>query len=398
VLDSCGVNYVLDVVQTVQADNGIWSMACGAQGGGKSPNTDVLMVRRTGITNVPATSTKAQLYSSRLNAFDQKIFISNTAPGTVKDGLSEVRDLVFEAYYISRNSDARVGLPALRLKQLSTDGATPTWLDQEVIRGVEDIQVEFGVDPGQDTNGDGVPDDVSNDGTRIWSTVTPRCTWHPTTPTRNRARSCRFVSGFACAPRSPSRATRIHARIATPASTSHQRQIPSRADVTHGVPAQLARIQQELNMSKNRKNLRQRGAALVIGLILLAIITLLAVVGMNISNSELASASSEQVRLRASQAAETGIEYGMLEMFKPTAKTTCGWAITPPVTPVAGSPMNSATGLPTDHYATRVSYVDEAKMIDGYSSSAFSVITTSSNRTVIPVAMRSPGRCKAPTW
>jgi hypothetical protein len=165
VLDSCGVNYVLDVVQTVQADNGIWSMACGAQGGGKSPNTDVIMVRRSGITNVPATSSKVQLYSSRLNAFDQRIFISNTAPGTVKDGLSEVRDLIFEAYYISRNSDARVGLPALRLKQLSTDGATPTWLDQEVIRGVEDIQVEFGVDPGQDTNGDGVPDDVSNDGT-----------------------------------------------------------------------------------------------------------------------------------------------------------------------------------------------------------------------------------------
>jgi Tfp pilus assembly protein PilX len=124
-------------------------------------------------------------------------------------------------------------------------------------------------------------------------------------------------------------------------------------------------------MSKNRKNLRQRGAALVIGLILLAIITLLAVVGMNISNSELASASSEQVRLRASQASETGIEYGMLEMFKPTAKTTCGWYTTPPVTPIAGSPINSATGLPTDHYATRVSYVDQSQIVDGYSSSAF---------------------------
>ena len=164
VLDSCGVNYVLDVTRTVQADNGNWSMACGASGGGKLPNTDVLMIRRSGTERVPASASKFQLYSSRMVPFDQRLFISGTAPGPLKDDLSEVRDLVFEAYYISRNSDARAGLPALRIKQLASDGASPTWLDQEVIRGVEDIQVEFGVDPGQDTNGDGVPDDASNDG------------------------------------------------------------------------------------------------------------------------------------------------------------------------------------------------------------------------------------------
>ncbi len=53
---------------------------------------------------------------------------------------------------------------------------------------------------------------------------------------------------------------------------------------------------------------KQRGAALVIGLILLVVITLLAVVGMNIANTELASATSEQLRLRAFNAAETGLE------------------------------------------------------------------------------------------
>jgi type IV pilus assembly protein PilW len=164
VLDSCGVNYVLDVSQTVQADNGVWSMACGAQGGGKSLDSDVLMLRRSGLENVPATSTKFQLYSNRLVSFDQRFFIGNAPPGPVKDGYTEVRDLVFQAYYVSLDSDARPGLPALRLKQLTTDGASPTWADQEVIRGVEDIQVEFGVDPGQDTNGDGVPDDASADG------------------------------------------------------------------------------------------------------------------------------------------------------------------------------------------------------------------------------------------
>ena len=56
------------------------------------------------------------------------------------------------------------------------------------------------------------------------------------------------------------------------------------------------------------RNSKQRGAALVIGLILLVVITLLAVVGMNIANVELASATSEQLRLRAFNAAETGLE------------------------------------------------------------------------------------------
>lgn len=164
VVDACGVNFVLDVMQTVQADNGGWSLACAAQGGGKTASSDVLMLRRSGVAKVTPTATKLQLFSSRMVPFNQKLFINNSAPDPIDDGLSEVRDAIFETYYISRNSDSRVGLPALRLKQLGTDGANPVWLDQEVIRGVEDIQVEFGVDPGEDRNGDGIPEDEGGDG------------------------------------------------------------------------------------------------------------------------------------------------------------------------------------------------------------------------------------------
>ena len=70
------------------------------------------------------------------------------------------------------------------------------------------------------------------------------------------------------------------------------------------------------------RNSRQRGAALIVGLVLLAVITLLAVVGMNISNSELASANSEQIRIRAFQAAESGIEFGMRKIERGEVKGT----------------------------------------------------------------------------
>jgi type IV pilus assembly protein PilX len=63
----------------------------------------------------------------------------------------------------------------------------------------------------------------------------------------------------------------------------------------------------------------QRGAALVIGLLLLVVLTLLGVVGMNIATSELAVATNEQLRLRAFQAAENGIERAI-----PTLATDVG--------------------------------------------------------------------------
>lgn len=53
---------------------------------------------------------------------------------------------------------------------------------------------------------------------------------------------------------------------------------------------------------------RQRGAALVIGLVLLVVITVLAISGMNTATTELAMARNDQNSENAFQAAETGLE------------------------------------------------------------------------------------------
>jgi type IV pilus assembly protein PilX len=57
---------------------------------------------------------------------------------------------------------------------------------------------------------------------------------------------------------------------------------------------------------------RQRGAALVIGLLLLTVITLLAIAGMNSASVELILAGNTQVQAKAFQAAEQGIEQQMV--------------------------------------------------------------------------------------
>ena len=56
---------------------------------------------------------------------------------------------------------------------------------------------------------------------------------------------------------------------------------------------------------------RQRGAALVIGLLLLLILTILAVSGMTTATLELQMAGNTQYKERAFQAAETGIEQAL---------------------------------------------------------------------------------------
>lgn len=58
----------------------------------------------------------------------------------------------------------------------------------------------------------------------------------------------------------------------------------------------------------NTIHFRQRGAALVVGLVLLLILTLLAISGMNTATTELTMAGNAQYQVRAFQAAETGIE------------------------------------------------------------------------------------------
>jgi hypothetical protein len=114
---------------------------------------------------------------------------------------------------------------------------------------------------------------------------------------------------------------------------------------------------------------RQHGAALIVGLILLAIITLLAVVGMNISNSELSSATSEQLRLRAFQAAEGGIEHGLIDMkFVGTTADAEGGKTFDPA-PAAGSPKD-ADGNVLDTYTNTIAYRGTGP-VSGYSGSNF---------------------------
>ena len=117
-------------------------------------------------------------------------------------------------------------------------------------------------------------------------------------------------------------------------------------------------------------NLRgaQRGAALVIGLILLLVLTLLAVSGMNSASLEFVMAGNEQYRANAFQAAEAGIEQALvLGSFNPgttpaavsgpaTATDSWSFAITSPLNnwAMSGSAGDSWASFATYHFEVQI--------------------------------------------
>jgi type IV pilus assembly protein PilX len=66
----------------------------------------------------------------------------------------------------------------------------------------------------------------------------------------------------------------------------------------------------------------QRGAALVVGLVLLVVVTVLAISGMNTATTELAIARNDQNFENAFQAAETGLEMALSQGFFKTVPET----------------------------------------------------------------------------
>jgi type IV pilus assembly protein PilW len=158
-IHDCGNNFALYLIVPVQGTNNSYGLGCapGGQAGVAVATADTLTIRRTESTpRASASAAFIQVYTNKLVKQDQRAFLSNIAPGPINE-YNQIYNLTFRSYYIGTNSSTRVGMPTLWRKVLSTDTFAPTVIDEEIMPGVEDFQVEFGVDTG-DYNADGALD------------------------------------------------------------------------------------------------------------------------------------------------------------------------------------------------------------------------------------------------
>lgn len=148
----CGINLVVDVFSPVEATNNVYPPASVAPdcaptsiAGGARAGSDTLTVRRASESAVDVHAGRIQLYSRAHEGHGQvTLFADGAAPGPLGSD-AEVRDLEVRRYYIANNSIDRRGWPALRVKALTESHGAAQFRDEEVLPGVEDLQVEFGV-------------------------------------------------------------------------------------------------------------------------------------------------------------------------------------------------------------------------------------------------------------
>lgn len=148
----CGVNFAVDLSRPVEGSNDAFGVGrdardCAPTGtaDGARAGSDTLTVRHASLSRTAARAGRIQLYARRLDAHGSlALFSDGHAPGVIADD-AEVRDVEVHTWYIANSSVDRPGWPALRVKSLTESRGAAQFRDEEVMPGVEDLQVELAV-------------------------------------------------------------------------------------------------------------------------------------------------------------------------------------------------------------------------------------------------------------
>jgi type IV pilus assembly protein PilW len=143
----CGNNYGVDLDANLEGSNGSYALGCAAFNNNPATNSDTLTVRRAAANPsvTPPTAGPLRVCSTRgTGTLVNDTATAVCAAATAVPPTGQINDLIVHAYYVARDSAQQNGLPSLRRKALN---ATPTFQDDEIVPGVEDMQVQFGIDP-----------------------------------------------------------------------------------------------------------------------------------------------------------------------------------------------------------------------------------------------------------
>ncbi len=144
----CGAAWALNLARPVEGIDNDYGLPCDASpAGAEQQNSDVLTVRRASIASVAAVDGRVQIQTSRLQG---RLFDDDSVPAGFNAASSTTHNLIVNSYYVANSSELVPGVPTLRRKTLTVDAGAPAIVDLEVAPGVENLQVQFGVDIDQD--------------------------------------------------------------------------------------------------------------------------------------------------------------------------------------------------------------------------------------------------------
>ena len=156
---SCGTNWAFDLARPIDGNDNAYNLPCGTLGGAQA-NSDLITVRRASVNPAALEPGRIQLQSTRIqgelfeNGAVPAAFLPITNHPITGAPSSATHTLMVNSYYVSPTSTLIPGVPTLRRKTLTVRAGAPFIDDQEVAPGVENIQLQLGIDVDEDNTVD----------------------------------------------------------------------------------------------------------------------------------------------------------------------------------------------------------------------------------------------------
>lgn len=160
----CGTLWVLDLGLPIDGGNNAYNLAClpTADAGAAQPNSDIITVRRASVDPVIPSNGRLQIQSTRIQG---ELFFNGIIPASFAEPAdpaspalptdpSATHNLMVNSYYVAQESELIPGAPTLRRKTLTIAAGASVINDEEVAPGVENIQLQLGIDMNQDNTVD----------------------------------------------------------------------------------------------------------------------------------------------------------------------------------------------------------------------------------------------------
>jgi len=150
---ACGNNWPTDLAMTVDGDDS-YTLPCAANGGAQA-SSDLVTIRRATVAPAADEAGRLQIQTTRVGGQlfidGNPTFCNPLAPPPVD---CSTHNLLINSYYVAANSTLIPGVPTLRRKTLTMVGGALQVTDQEVAPGVENLQIQLGIDVNEDNTVD----------------------------------------------------------------------------------------------------------------------------------------------------------------------------------------------------------------------------------------------------
>jgi len=165
----CGPNFGIDLETNIEATDDAYNFGCAAFNGNPMPLADTLTVRRASSVVYPGAGvplpaplpangplricsirgSAALVTTMAASANCAAAVTPSPTPPSVGLAVGQINDLIVNAYYVDANSDEFPGqpVPSLRRQTLNAPPAAPGFRDEEIVSGIEDMQIQLGIDP-----------------------------------------------------------------------------------------------------------------------------------------------------------------------------------------------------------------------------------------------------------